>query len=147
MQMYGDSASLQRALVTLDEYTIVSMRGSEDHAEEDLALVSRTLRKQPVSPGKAIRGHERNKSLDSEGGDSKSLHTVAIVSQVITGMQVRIFAVHDLEISPEILICWMCLCIGAGQAGAVHLPVAGADGAEHYEGRGAQQLVPRGPSE
>ena len=45
MQMYGDSASLQRALVTLDEYTIVSMRGSEEHAEEDLALVSRALRK------------------------------------------------------------------------------------------------------
>jgi hypothetical protein len=87
VQMYGDAVSLQRALVAIDEYTIVSMRGSEDHAEEDLALVSRALRKKPGSPSKAgARGMERTKSLDSEGGD---FQTVAIVSQVISGMQAR----------------------------------------------------------
>lgn len=108
MQMYGDSASLQRALVTIDEYTIVSMRGSEDHAEEDLALVSRALRKRPGSPSKAGArgGPERTKSLDSEGGDSKSLHTVAIVSQVISGMQVRTLlfsaAPLQLKIAPNV---------------------------------------------
>lgn len=90
MQMYGDSACLQRALVTIDEYTIVSMRGSEEHAEEDLALVSRALRRRPGSPSKPHRGPERAASLDSEGGEGgAALHTVAIVSQCISGMQVR----------------------------------------------------------
>jgi hypothetical protein len=43
LQMAGDAVCLAHVLRSLDEYTIVVMRGSEEHAEEDLQLVARAL--------------------------------------------------------------------------------------------------------
>jgi hypothetical protein len=88
--MYGDAVSLQCALETLDEYTIVSMRGSEEHAEEDLMLVSRALHKR--APGKGARTGTLSgqRSLDSDAGNGTRAHSpMAIVSQVMDGMQAR----------------------------------------------------------
>lgn len=80
MQMAGDAACLARTLESLDEWTIVAMRGSEEHAEEDLALMARTLR--------------RTKSLQGRGAAadvadmSQSADAVAILMQVVGQMQV-----------------------------------------------------------
>ena len=82
MQMAGDAACLARTLESLDEWTIVAMRGSEEHAEEDLALMARTLR--------------RTKSLQARSGTandaadlSQSADAVAILMQVVAQMQAR----------------------------------------------------------
>lgn len=86
--MAGDAACLARTLESLDEWTIVAMRGSEEHAEEDLALMARTLR--------------RTKSLQARGGASdaadlsQSADAVAILMQVVGQMQVRRCLGHAL---------------------------------------------------
>jgi hypothetical protein len=49
--MAGDAACLASVLRSLDEYTIVVMRGSEEHADDDLALVQRALARRGAGSG------------------------------------------------------------------------------------------------
>eukprot|EP00892_Ulva_mutabilis_P001277 jgi/Ulvmu1/1114/UM106_0031.1 len=77
--MAGDAASLARTLESLDEWTIVAMRGSEEHAEEDLALMARTLRRTESLQG---RGSGTDVAEVSQSADA-----VAILMQVVAQMQ------------------------------------------------------------
>lgn len=78
--MAGDAACLARTLESLDEWTIVAMRGSEEHAEEDLALMARTLR----------RSKSQQAGAPTDGAElSQSADAVAILMQVVGQMQVR----------------------------------------------------------
>lgn len=99
VQMAGDAACLARTLESLDEWTIVAMRGSEEHAEEDLALMARTLR--------------RTKSLQARGSNgtdaaalSQSADAVAILMQVVGQMQVLLTA----PLAHTVHACCAALC-------------------------------------
>lgn len=95
--MAGDAVCLAHVLRSLDEYTIVVMRGSEEHAEEDLQLVARALtRRSSVNAttrlGVAAGGKEPAGGVaggkDSQQ-DGQHDDIMAAVSHSVLRMQVR----------------------------------------------------------
>jgi hypothetical protein len=89
--MSGDAGCLATVLASLDEYTIVVMRGSEEHAEEDLLLVARALTRRH---SRITSSSGRAKSAGKRAGSSAELpaanndDVMAVVTQSILKMQV-----------------------------------------------------------
>jgi uncharacterized protein (UPF0254 family) len=90
--MAGDAACLAHVLHSLDEYTIVVMRGSEEHAEEDLQLVARSLTRQSsvnaaaqAKAGKAGGGGAAERAAGAGARDD----IMAAVTQAVERMQAR----------------------------------------------------------
>jgi hypothetical protein len=109
--MSGDAACLATVLASLDEYTIVVMRGSEEHAEEDLKLVARSLTRRhsriQSSSGLVVSSSGGAEKAGRRGGASAELpaadsdDVMAVVTQSILKMQVRLYfcASHGCSIS------------------------------------------------
>jgi hypothetical protein len=95
LQMAGDAACFARALHGLDEYTIVAMRGSEEHAEDDLLLVERALRKRPSAAPERLRPSGASGSVGGGssfmGEYSQRLDKPSGALQVVNNMLVRLY--------------------------------------------------------
>ena len=86
LQMVGDAACLAHVLRSLDEYTIVVMRGSEEHAEEDLQLVARSLTRQSSANTARLRAAGKEGGGEAAGAADDIM---AAVTHAVLRMQVR----------------------------------------------------------
>ena len=87
--MAGDGGCLARVLRSLDEYTIVVMRGSEEHAEEDLQLVARALTRR--SAGTSSRLPMTGAPGQEEAASGPADDVMVVVTHSVLRMQVSFF--------------------------------------------------------